>query len=567
MFIGMRNRRLATLIIVCMTTAVSLETTVSTAVADDKTDSSGEKLNFPLGKQLQVLERDLTNTAYHDVLETMIYTDLAAEWLRVGTPDNYRTFLKQHGGKEKVLATPGLKKAYERRLKIADDFLALIRKAHTKIKRKLPYNEQTVKELLDKAVEKEQNDASVESVSVRVADSVVGAEKNWHRMRGPSGQGTVIETTFPLNWSADENITWKTSIPGAGNSSPVVWGEKIFITSASDDGSQRWLLCYSRTDGRELWKREVPKGKAEKAEKLYWKNSYASSTAVTDGKYVIAFFGNSGMVCYNFEGEMLWHVDLGAFTTMHGPGTTPVLHNDIVYFVQDQNNNESVFVALDKRTGEIRWKQPRPKHACWSSPVVLRVGEQDQLVYNGSYFVSGYNLETGEEIWKFEGTTRESVPMIVAGGGMLFSTSGRNGPTYAIKPGGTGDVTKSHQIWKKQRGGAHVPTPLYFQDILYVVSDTGILTALDAKTGETIWLKRLRGRFSMSPLEAAGKIIMTNESGKTFILKAGTKYDLLAENDLDEGVLATPAILGGQIFFRTDANLICVGKRITQVVD
>jgi outer membrane protein assembly factor BamB len=197
---------------------------------------------------------------------------------------------------------------------------------------------------------------------------------------------------------------------------------------------------------------------------------------------------------------------------------------------------------------------------CWSTPVVLRSGERDELVYNGSHHVVGYDPETGEELWRCAGSSREAIPMIVVGGGLLFSTSGRNGPTLAIRPGGDGDVTETHVQWKSLRGGPHVPSPVYYEGNLFIVNDTGIVTCLNASDGTLKWQDRLKGRFSMSPVEAGGLLIMTNEDGLTYVLRAADHFEILGENDLGEPNLATPAVLGGRIYFRTASNLICVAE-------
>ena len=519
-------------------------------------DSQG---SYPYGVELGVLARDLTSSEYREVLETMIPTDLEAEWLRVATPDNYVTFEARHGGSENVLADPELKAAYLSRKEIADRFIELMRGAYRQRNSKPPFDdEDKVAELLATAAERNVSTDPALNVPVRVVMPAPGAERQWPRLRGPSGQGAAVESDFPLTWSATENIAWKTPLPGRGNSSPVVWDDKIVLTSASEDGAERLLLCYARADGRPLWQRHAPQPST--VENLYWKNSYASSTPVTDGERIIAFFGNSGLVCYDFEGKLQWQHSLGEFVTMHGPGTSPVLYKEKMIFLQDQNRGESVFVALDKRTGELIWQQHRENNMCWSTPVIVRAGDRDELVYNGSHYVVGYDPDTGEELWRVAGSSREAIPMIVVGGGLLYSTSGRNGPTFAIRPGGSGDVTETHVHWKASRGGPHVPSPAYFEDRLFIVNDTGIMTCLDARDGSLKWQNRLRGRFSMSPVEAGGRLILTSEAGLTYVLRAADKLDVLAENDLGEPNLATPAVLGGRVYFRTASNLVCVGE-------
>jgi outer membrane protein assembly factor BamB len=521
-------------------------------------ENQGKEL-YPLGLQLKVLEKDLSNSEYHEVLNTMIFTDLRAEWKRVGTPDNYVTFLKKYGGLEKVSASAELKSAYERRKNIADRFLKIINKKYSQLMKKPLYQEKDLKELLENASDVKKVDQAEQAVSIEVIYPSENAKSNWPRLRGPSGQGNTFETDIPLHWDDQENVIWKSPISGHGNSSPVVWDDRIFITAASEDGKQRSLICYARSDGSELWTGSVPN--KFKKEKLYWKNTYASSTVVTDGTHVVCLFGSAGLVCFDFDGNKLWNLDLGEMKIMHGPGTTPAIYKNTVIVMQDQNPGDSLFAAYNIKTGKEVWKKFREKSFCWSSPVFARVGDHDELIYNGSHYIIGYDPQTGNEIWRCHGSTRESIPMIVVGGGLIYSVSGRNGPALAIRPGGKGDITKTHIAWKTQRGAPHVPSPLYHNGRLYFVNDTGIATCLDATNGKTIWQKRVRGRFSMSPILINKKILVTNEKGKSYIFKTGDQFKVLAENDLKETIYATPAILGGKLYFRTNENLICIGTR------
>ena len=376
-------------------------------------------------------------------------------------------------------------------------------------------------------------------------------------MRGPDGQGTTFDTDLPLHWGPNENVVWKVDIPGRGNSSPVVWDDRIFITTASADGKERKIVCYARPDGKLLWQASAPASAAR--ESLYTKNTFASSTAVTDGQRVIAFFGNGGLLCVDFDGHQQWHVDLGLFPTMHGPGTSPVLYKDEVICIQYQTLGKSLFAAFDKRTGARLWQQERENAACWSTPVVVRIGDRDQLIYNGSGLIAGYEPDTGKELWRVTGTSREAIPTVVVGGGLLISASGRNGPTMGIRPGGRGDLTETNIAWRNLRGGPHVPSPLYYEGRIYIVNDTGIATCIDAMDGRTVWQHRLRGRFSMSPIVAEGRILVTSEEGRSTIFQAGDTFQVVAENDLQEPVLATPALLGGRLYFRTASHLLCVG--------
>ncbi len=517
---------------------------------------------YPPSLQLRTLEKDLTSPEYKKVVEAMIPTDLEAEWQRVATPDNYRAFEKAHGGAEKVAADPALKAAYERRKRIADGFLAIMREAFAQKKRKAPFDDPAaLAKVLEKSDRRGEGKVSSE-LAIREILAALGADKEWPQFRGPSGRSLVYDARIPMRWSATENVAWRTELPGRGNSSAVVWGDRVFTTSEGEKGGkgpERLLLCYGRKDGKLLWKHACEP--AKEAETLWWKNTYASSTPVTDGERVIAFFGNGGLLACDMDGKRLWHRDLGLFPTTHGPGASPVLYKDLVILIQDQNKGASLCAAFDKRTGEERWRRPRKGAMCWSSPVLLRVGDRDELIFNGSLEVTSYDPATGEVLWTAAGPSKEAVPMIAAGGGLLYSASGRNGPVFAIRPGGTGNVTETHVAWRNEIGGPHVPTPQYHDGRLYVVSDTGVLTCLEAATGAVLYQQRLRGWFSMSPLLVGDVLLLVNEDGRTYLVKTGPELEILAENDLGEKILATPAVLGGRIYFRTEKQLVCVGEK------
>ena len=512
---------------------------------------------YPFDLLLSVLERDLTSPEYRAVVDTMIPTDLAAEWKRVATPDNYEAFLAKHGGPEKVQADPALKAAYARRKKVADAFLELMRKEYVKRKLKPPFDTGETIDWLNTSKTPATLAAEL-TIPVQVVMPAPGSERQWPRFRGPTGQGAALEPEFPLRWSETENVVWKTTLPGVGNSSPVIWDDRIFITRATEEGQERVLACYSRTDGSRLWEHAAPAPSA--TEKLYWKNSHASATPVTDGDRVLALFGNSGLVCCDMSGQRLWHQPLTAFDTTHGPGSSPLLYKDKVIVVQDQNKADSIFAAFDKTTGKPLWNKTRPKSVNWSTPVVLRVADHDELIINGTTRITAYDPETGAELWFANGSSIETIPTIVVGGGLIFSTSGRNGPTLAILPGGNGDVTATHVHWQVVRGGPHVPSPAYHARRLYLLNDTGIVTCLDALSGKSVWQKRLGGKFTASVVEAGGKLLLVNESGVTYVLRAGDQYELMATNDLKEDVLATPAVLGGRIYVRTKQQLLCIGE-------
>ncbi|HEV7998418.1 MAG TPA: PQQ-binding-like beta-propeller repeat protein [Planctomycetaceae bacterium] len=529
---------------------------------EDRGTTSDMQEKYPPSTELKVLERDLSNPDYRTVLATMIPTDLAAEWQRVATPDNYLAFAEQHGGRDKVQADPVLRAAYERRKRIADLFLVMIREAYAKRHIKPAFDKgDRIEQALRSVLTHGEHKSAAAAVTIKALMPAEGAEHQWPRLRGPDGQGTADDATMPLHWSPTENVIWKTEIAGRGNSSPVVWNDRIFITAASKDGTSRKILCYSRSNGHLLW--EHAAGQSAGKEWLYPKNSFASSTPVTDGQRLIAFFASSGLVCVDFDGHEQWHVDLGTFPTMHGAGASPLLYRNEVICIQFQSKGKSLFAAFDKRTGKKLWQHDRENAMCWSTPVVLRAGERDELVYNGSDYLISYDPESGKERWRVSGTSGEAIPTVVVGGGLLFSASGRNGPTMAIRPGNSGDLTATNVVWRNLRGGPHVPSPLYRSGLdggrLYIVNDTGIATCLDAADGRTIWQHRLRGRFSMSPIGCRDRILVTSEEGHSTIFKAADRYELIAENELGEPVLATPALVGDRLYFRSAAHLWCIG--------
>lgn len=546
---------------------VQLLTLLVVAVAPIAAASAEE---HSLSLELEVLERDLASADYQAVLKTMIPTDLAAEWQRVATRDNYQLFARQQGGLQAVERQPALKAAYDRRRRIATEFLAQMRSAYEAKKLKPPFEDAAVlSRVLDSGAKGEAKSAAAATL-IELVMPCLGAEQQWPCFRGPTGQGIVLDTDIPLKWSDSENVQWRFKLPGRGNSSPVVWGDKLLVTAesqprpddaplrAKDDAPDRLLLCFS-TAGRLLWQHTAPR--PETHEVLYWKNTLASATPVTDGERVIAFFGNAGLVCCDMDGKRQWHVDLGEFTTTHGPASAPVLYQNLVILIQDQNKGRSLCAAFDKRSGAQVWQRERASSMGWSNPVVLKIGGRDELIFNGSNEVVAYEPLTGEELWKHAGTSIESIPMIAPGGGLLFSTSGRNGPIFALRPASPGKATEPELVWRREHGGPHVPSPAYIDGRLYLINDTGIAMCLDAATGETLWQKRLRGKFSTSPLVVGDKLLATSEEGITYILQAGPRFELLGENSLSETIYATPAVVNGRLYFRSTTGLICVGGR------
>lgn len=395
------------------------------------------------------------------------------------------------------------------------------------------------------------------------------AANYWPHWRGPSIQGLVKGDGYPDRWSEAENIRWKVPVPGRGHSSPIIWGDQIFLTTATDDGQRRSVLSFRRADGQLLWETKAPEAPAER---LYHKNSYASSSATTDGERVYAYFGNSGMMAVDFDGNLQWHVDLGLVELYHGPGGSPLLYKDRIILFQEQmtfgrNAGEpspGFIVALDKESGNEIWRKERSPRPGWGSPIAIRVGDRDEIIVSSGNSIDAYNPENGEMYWTCSGNTRETIPMPVVGHGLIYCSSGRAGPTLAVRPGGEGDVTDSHVQWTSPRGSPFVPSPLLMGDYLYTINDmASIASAHHALTGETVGQIRLgearREGFSASPVAVEGKIYFTNDDGETFVLNPAPDFKLLHVNTLGEQTLASPALVDGRWYFRTASHLVCIG--------
>ena len=389
----------------------------------------------------------------------------------------------------------------------------------------------------------------------------------WPRWRGHTGQGVVLGSGYVDRWSPTENVLWKSVVPGRGNSSPIVWGDRVVITTAYDDGARRSVLAFSRRDGSKLWEAFVP-GSAS-PEEAYPKNGHATATPSTDGERIYAYFGNHGLLALDLDGKQLWHVPMGPFDAYHGTACSPLVYKDRVIVVQDQQS-DSFLYAFDKATGRELWRTPRPTKVGWSSPVAIGVGTGAQLrteiVVNSQKHVFAYDPDTGTELWRVAGTTVEVIPTPVVNVGLLFSTSGRAGPTLAIRPGGSGDVTATHVAWSSPKGSPFVVSPIVLGDYLYMVNDmASVITVYRATTGEVLWQERLgeakRESFSAAPVAVDGKVFFTNDSGETFVIRQGPDFALLHVNSLDEGVIASPALVGGVWYQRTAGHLLAIGSR------
>jgi outer membrane protein assembly factor BamB len=385
--------------------------------------------------------------------------------------------------------------------------------------------------------------------------------KYWSRWRGPSGQGLGAGSGYQDTWSATENVLWKTPVPGRGNSSPIVWRDRIFLTTAHDDGRRVSVLAFRRADGGLLWETFAPTGRPGSA---HFKNGHASATPATDGERVYASFGAQGLVAVDFNGAIVWQRDLGPMGAYHGTAGSPLLYRDRLILYQDQIS-DSFIAAFDTRSGRTVWRTSRNAVVGWGTPVAIRAGDHDEIIVNSQNTVYAYHPDTGRELWRCNGSNEEVIPTPVVGHGMVFCASGRAGPTLAIRPGGSGDVTRSHLVWSSPRGSPFVPSPVLYGDHLYMVNDmASIVTCFEAVSGRSLWQGRLgvaqREGFSASPVAVDGKIFFTNDDGETFVLRAGPKFELLHVNQIGEPMLASPALVDGRWYMRTGRNLIAIGR-------
>jgi outer membrane protein assembly factor BamB len=385
--------------------------------------------------------------------------------------------------------------------------------------------------------------------------------KYWSRWRGPSGQGHVTGTGYPDTWSATENVAWKKVVPGRGNSSPIVWGDRIFLTTSYDGGRRLSLISLRRSDGTQLWEAVAPDGRPEF---VHQKNGNASATPIADGERVYVSFGSRGLMAFDFSGKPVWHQDVGPIENYWGSAGSPLLYKDRVILYQDGRQN-SFIAAFDTRTGKSLWRTRRNASVGWGTPVAIRAAGRDEIVVNGQGAVVAYDPENGRELWRVDGTTSEVIPTLVVGHGLMFSSSGRAGPTLAIRPGGQGNVTRSHLAWSSPRGSPFVPSPVLYGDYLYMVNDmASIVTTFEAASGKTMWQGRLgvaqREGFSASPVAFDGKVFFTNDQGETFVLRAGPDFNLIRVNNIGEPTLASPALVDGKWYIRTEGHLVAIGR-------
>jgi outer membrane protein assembly factor BamB len=427
------------------------------------------------------------------------------------------------------------------------------------------------------------------------SSTAVAPESNWPQWRGPEGAGVSAEKNLPEEWSETKNVRWKTPIPGKGHSSPIVWGKRVFLTTAIEGPvvpgakaavhkieGQDWkhpdsvgadrkhtfkVLALDGDSGKVLWEQTAWEGTPY--DDRHRKSSYAASTPATDGKTVFAFFGAEGLYAFDASsGKLAWKQDLGKLGTVGmGTGTSPVLFENLVIVQADEEEGQNSFVAAyDKKTGKQAWRVPRKVQVSWATPLLVNTGKRTELITSGTEAVVSYDPATGKELWRSKGVESNAIPSPVAttSHDMVVVSAGFPAKVaYAIRLGASGELKETDVAWKYTKGTAYVPSPILYGDYLYLITDKGVMTCLDAKTGA---VKYEGGRvpvpatFTASPVAFDGKILLTSEDGDTFFVKAGPVHEVIRTNSLGEPVYASPAVASGKIFIRGEKHLYAISK-------
>jgi outer membrane protein assembly factor BamB len=438
--------------------------------------------------------------------------------------------------------------------------------------------------------------AATASLTALVLSATLHAA-NWPQWRGPDGQGISTETSLPSEWSSGRNIAWKTPIPGRGHSSPIVWGNHVFLTTAVEGdvvpgakapihyiqedkakppeaflhpdsvGADRKhtykVIAVALDTGKVLWERVAYEGVV--FDNRHKSSSYASPTPVTDGTLVYAYFGSEGLYAYDYSGTLEWKADIGDFKTLGmGTSTSPVLYRNLVILQCDENNGDASFiVALDKTSGREVWRVKRDVQVSWATPVLVEAGGRTELVTSGFERIHAYDPATGKELWRTKGVESNSIHTPLVGHGLVIVTAGYPAKrVIALRPGGSGDITGTDRVvWTYEKGTAYVASPILYGDYLYLLTDAGIVTCLDVKTGAVKYeggRPPEPARFMGSPVAWGGNIYFTSTDGDTFVVKAGPTHEVVRTNTVDEPVYASLAPAQGRVLIRALGHLYCV---------
>jgi outer membrane protein assembly factor BamB len=403
----------------------------------------------------------------------------------------------------------------------------------------------------------------------------LAAAENWPAWRGPTGQGHSADKAPPLTWNTKENIRWKTPLPEDGNSSPVVWGDRVFVTQATQQGKIkggiRSLMCFDRKDGKLLWKKDT---EYPEQEPTHGTNPFCAASPATDGERVVVSHGSAGLFCYDLSGKELWRKDLGKMIHIWGTASSPVLHNDLCILWAGPGEKQFL-VALNKADGKEVWRHDEPGGkdgldnksqnwvGSWSTPVVAKVGDREELILGVPRKVKGFDPKTGKELWSCDGMG----PLVynsavVSPDGIVVAMSGFHGPALAVKAGGSGDVTKTHRLWHHtQMIPQRIGSGVILGEHCYLINENGQPACFELKTGKNLWEKeqRVSGPTWSSLVAAAGRLYITSQGGETVVFKADPKLEVLSKNPLGERTMASPAFSDGEIFVRTYKNLWCIG--------
>jgi outer membrane protein assembly factor BamB len=395
----------------------------------------------------------------------------------------------------------------------------------------------------------------------------------WPEFRGPSHQGVSTETNLPLHWTASSNVVWKAVIPGESWSSPIVWNQHVFLTTATDGGQTCRVLALDASTGRTLWDRAVFEQVPRRKE---GRNTYATPTPATDGAHVFACFGDGSFAALDFTGTVVWTNRAYGFYSQHGLGSSPILHQGRLVMARDGSHDgedkglgwqkpwdRSYVLALDTRTGKQLWKTPRGlSRISHGSPTIWEHDGRTEVVSEAGDVVQGFDLGTGERLWSNEVLGEGKVPSTIISQGLVFTAGGWGGKETikAFRLGGSGDQKETRLVWEQRKGMPKLASLLTLDDSVFALTDGGIVTCLRLGTGEIVWQERVGGNFAASPVAGAGRLYLVSDAGLTTVLEAGPTYRVLASNPLEEKVQASPALANGRIYLRTEHHLYCLGK-------